>query len=402
MTGRSNRLEALAYGLAFFASVLGFVSIAASQICLGAAVALWLTSGNRFEMPPLKGPLLFFMGWTILAAIVSVDHAAALPQIKKMLGFAMLPVIYTLFRTTSAARRLMEGWFAVGFITVGVSFVQFYLKWRESVSRGEPFLRGYLGDRITGLMSHWMTFSETTLLILVVLGSYVLFRDRDRSGAAVWRFLAAWLAAGIVLSWTRSAWIATAVVGAYFVWFWKPRLLWLAPIALIALPFAVSQPVTSRVDSRVIMWRTGARMIQDHPWFGVGPERVGPTFMDYLPPDVPDKLPPAYYAHLHNTFVHYAAERGLPIVLALLWLFGKVLWDMGRALRRAPPGPGDERFLLQGAIAATIALTIVGMTNVSMGDSEVLGAWLAVVAIGYRAAQAVGNNCPSRNPAPHS
>ena len=62
------------------------------------------------------------MVWTILAAIVSVDHAAALPQIKKFLGLAMLPVIYTLFRTTTAARRLMEGWFAIGFITVSVSF----------------------------------------------------------------------------------------------------------------------------------------------------------------------------------------------------------------------------------------------------------------------------------------
>ncbi len=387
MTGRTNRLEAWAYGFAFFASVLGFASIAASQICLGAAVALWLAARRRFEIPPLKGPLLFFMGWTILAAIVSVDHYAALPQIKKMLGFAMLPVIYTLFRTTSAARRLMEGWFAIGFITVSVSFVQFYLKWRTSIARGEPFLQGYLGDRITGLMSHWMTFSETTVLILAMLGGYVLFRDRARRGGALWSFLAAWIVAGIILSWTRSAWIATAVIGVYFVWFWKPRLLWLAPIALLGLPFAVSQPVTSRIDSRVIMWRTGVRMIQDHPWFGVGPERVGPTFMEYLPPDVPKELPPAYYAHLHNTFVHYAAERGLPIVLALLWLFGKVLWDMSRALRGTPPGPSDERFLLHGTIAATIALLIVGMSNVSMGDSEVLGAWLAVVAVGYRAAR---------------
>lgn len=395
MTGRSIRLEAWAYGFAFFASVLGFASIAASQICLGAAVALWLAAGKRFEMPPLKGPLLFFLGWTVLAAIVSVDHYAALPQIKKMLVFAMLPVIYTVFRTTSAARRLMEGWFAIGFITVSVSFVQFYLKWRETVARGEPFLQGYLGDRITGLMSHWMTFSETTLLILVVLGSYVLFRDRARPGGALWSLLAVWLTAGIALSWTRSAWIATAIVSVYFVWFWKPRLLWLAPLALLGLPFVVSQQVTERVDSRVIMWRTGARMIQDHPWFGVGPERVGPTFAEYLPDDIPSELPQAYYAHLHNTFVHYAAERGLPIVLALLWLFGRVLWDMGRALRRAPPGPSDERFLLQGAIAASIALLVVGMSNVSMGDSEVLGAWLAVIAVGYRAVQKV---CPIPHP----
>ena len=396
MTGRSNRLEELAFGFAFFASVLGFVSIAASQICWGAAVGLWLAARKRFEMPPLKGPLLFFMGWTILAAFVSVDHAAALPQIKKMLVFAVLPVVYTLFRTTSAARRLMEGWFAVGFITVGVSFVQFYLKWSESIARGEPFLRGYLSDRITGLMSHWMTFSETTVLILAMLASYVLFRDRSRPGGPIWALLTAWVVAGIALSWTRSAWIATAVLSVYFVWFWKPRLLWLGLIPLSALPLVLSQPaVTSRVDSRVIMWRTGARMIQDHPLFGVGPERVGPTFMDYLPPDVPKELPDAYYAHLHNTFVHYAAERGLPIVLALLWLFGKVLWDMSRALNRVPPGPGDRRFLLHGTIAATIALLTVCLTNVSLGDSEVLAAWLAVVAVGYRAKEEAGNNCQS-------
>ena len=62
--------------------------------------------------------------------------------------------------------------------------MQFYFKWRESIERNEPFLQGYLGDRITGLMSHWMTFSETTLLILVMLGSYILFRDRVRQGGA--------------------------------------------------------------------------------------------------------------------------------------------------------------------------------------------------------------------------
>jgi hypothetical protein len=79
----------------------------------------------------------------------------------------------------------------------------------------------------------------------------------------------------------------------------------------------------------------------------------------------------------------------------LLWLFGKVLWDMSRALNRVPPGPGDRRFLLHGTIAATIALFIVCLTNVSLGDSEVLAAWLAVVAVGYRAKEEPGNNCQS-------
>lgn len=395
---RSSRLEAWAFGFAFFASVLSFVSIAAFQICLGAALALLLLARKPLEMPPLKAPLALFVGWTVVALVASDDMTAGLPQIKKFFVLLMLPLIYTLFRTTSAAVRLMEGWFAVGVITVGVGFVQFYIKWQRSVALDEPFLQGYEGDRITGLMSHWMTFSETTLLILVALASYVLFREISRTGTALWPLVLGWLATGIVLSFTRSVWIAAAVLAVYFVTISKPRLLLLAPVALAVLAIAAPEPVESRIrsivspaasSSRVILWRTGWRMVQSHPWFGVGLEQVGPLFEEYMPADVPDELSPAYSAHLQNTFVHYAAERGLPAVLALLWLFGKVLWDLGRAVRRAPPGVGDARFLLQAAITATVAVVIISLSNVSLGDSEVMGAWMSLVAVGYRAAESV-------------
>lgn len=395
---RSSRLESWAFGFAFFASVLSFVSIAAFQICLGAALALLLLARKPLEMPPLKAPLALFVGWTVVALVASDDMTAGLPQIKKFFVLLMLPLIYTLFRTTSAAVRLMEGWFAVGVITVGVGFVQFYLKWRRSVTLNEPFLQGYEGDRITGLMSHWMTFSETTLLILAALAGYVLFRKMSRTGAALWPLVLGWLATGIVLSFTRSVWIAAAVLAVYFVAISKPRLLLLAPVALAVLAVASPESLKTHIQSitspdarsaRVIMWRTGAQMIEVNPWFGVGLEQVGPRFAEFMPTDVPDELPAAYYAHLHNTFVHYAAERGLPVVLALLWLFGKVLWDLSNAVRRAPPGSGDARFLLQAAIAGTVCVLIISLFNVSLGDSEVMGAWLAMVAVGYRAAESV-------------
>lgn len=395
---RSSRLESWAFGFAFFASVLSFVSIAGFQICLGAALVLLLLARKPLEIPPLKAPLALFVSWTVMALVASDDMTAGLPQIKKFFVLLMLPLIYTLFRSTSSAVRLMEGWFAVGVITVGVGFVQFYLKWRRSVALDEPFLQGYLGDRITGLMSHWMTFSETTLLIVAALASYVLFRGRSRMGAALWPIVLAWLTAGIVLGYTRSVWIAAAMLAVYFVAISKPRLLLLAPVVLLLLAVAAPESVQTHIQSitstdarsaRVIMWRTGARMIESNPWFGVGLEQVGPRFAEFVPTDVPDELPLAYYAHLHNTFVHYAAERGLPVVLALLWLFGKVLWDLSNAVRRAPPGPGDARFLLQAAIAGTVCVLIISLFNVSLGDSEVMGAWLALVAVGYRAAESV-------------
>jgi putative inorganic carbon (hco3(-)) transporter len=125
-------------------------------------------------------------------------------------------------------------------------------------------------------------------------------------------------------------------------------------------------------------------MIEAHPWFGVGPERVGPLFRQFLPADV-ETLPDAYYGHLHSIYVHYAAERGLPAVLFLLWFFGQTLWDHTRALRRLPSSRRDDRrFLLHAVIAATVAVMVVGCTDVTLGDSEVLGIYLALVALGYR------------------
>jgi O-antigen ligase len=128
-------------------------------------------------------------------------------------------------------------------------------------------------------------------------------------------------------------------------------------------------------------------MIGAYPWFGVGPERVGPRFREFVPGDV-ETLPPAYYAHLHNIYVHYAAERGLPAVVLLLWFFGQGLWDHTHALRRlSRSGRDDRRFLLHAAVAATIAVLVVGCFDVTLGDSEVLGVYLAFMALGYRAAE---------------
>ena len=57
------------------------------------------------------------------------------------------------------------------------------------------------------------------------------------------------------------------------------------------------------------MWETGWNMVRAHPWLGVGPERVGPRFEEFMPP-WEGELPDAYYGHLHNIYIHYAAERG--------------------------------------------------------------------------------------------
>src|SRR5207253_3286011 len=96
-------------------------------------------------------------------------------------------------------------------------------------------------------------------------------------------------------------------------------------------------------------------------------------------------LPQGWYGHLHNIYVHYAAERGIPTLLALLWLLVKVLVDFSLGLRKLPPGPSDGRFVLRGAIAVVIATMVSGCFELNLGDSEVLTMFLVTIACGYTA-----------------
>jgi len=90
--------------------------------------------------------------------------------------------------------------------------------------------------------------------------------------------------------------------------------------------------------------------------------------------------------HLHNLYLEYAAERGIPVLLILLAMLGQILWDYSKALRKLPKGLDDRRFLLHGGIAVVIAILIEGFADVNLGDSEVLTLFLVVVSLGYLAA----------------
>jgi hypothetical protein len=62
-----------------------------------------------------------------------------------------------------------------------------------------------------------------------------------------------------------------------------------------------------------------------------------------------------------------------------------MLWDCARAIRRLSPGRSQQRFLLHGSIAVTIAILIEGLFEFNLGDSEVLMMFVSIVALAYAA-----------------
>jgi O-antigen ligase len=395
-------LQRTASYLSFGSAVAILLSIAVSQVLLALALAALLLSGTRLRLPPIWPPLAVFLAGTLVSLALSADPAAGLPQVRKFYVFFILLAVFSSVRDLTLTRRLFQAWVVAAAFSASWGLVQFAHKLSQARALGMNFYDYYTGERITGTMSHWMTFGGEQMFALLALGAFVFFGPERRIGR-LWP----WLGCGVLivtallLGQTRSIWLATLAGGVYLIWFWNRRVVLILPLALAAVvllgPTSVRERFTSMfrprkdIDSnefRLVTWRTGLRMIEAHPWFGLGPEGPRLRFNDYVPPDIPRPLPAGWYGHLHNIYLHYAAERGIPVMLALVWLLVKLLFDFSRAIRKLPPGPGDRRFVLRGAIAIVIATMVGGCFELNLGDSEVLTMFLVAVACGYVAAGA--------------
>jgi putative inorganic carbon (HCO3(-)) transporter len=396
MTFSQPVLVRAAYYVAFGSAVSILFSIAVSQILLGLAIAALLLSGEKLRLPRVWIPLGLFLLGTLISLALADTPAAGMPQVRKIYVFLMLPVVFSTIRDRLAMRRLFLTWGIVGAATAVWGLVQFAQKVRQARALGVNFYDYYTGERITGAMSHWMTFGGEEMFVLLMLGAFILFGPVRRL-RKLWPWLACagLLTLALVLGETRSIWVGTLVAGLYLIWCWKRTAVLLVPLLLALVIFFGPPSVRERfasflqpkgVDSnmfRIVTWRTGVRMIEKHPWFGLGPEEVRIEFNDYVPPDIPRPLPTGWYGHLHNIYLQYAAERGIPTMLLLMWALIQALADFTRGVRKLPPGPSDERFILHGAIAVVIATMAEGFFEVNLGDSEVLTMFLVAVACGY-------------------
>ncbi|MBI5083299.1 MAG: O-antigen ligase family protein [Acidobacteria bacterium] len=383
----TTRWEHAAFWCAFGAAATSSVSIAASQSFLGLALAAMLAGRLRWRLPAHWPALAIFAGWTILSLAFSDAPRAGLPQIRKFYVWAMLFVVLSLFRSLRDVRWLAAAWLAGGTLSALRGLWQFAVKWSAAANSGQDFYLAYVGHRITGFMSHWMTFSGQMMIVLLFGAALLLWGKPQR--LLRWALIACLpvVALALVLAFTRGVWIATAAGGVYLLWSWKRWTVALLPLAALlafaAGPAGLRQRLVSLVrphgqtDSnlhRVYTMRTGIEMIKAHPLLGLGPERVGPHFTQYVPPDLPKQLPEGYYGHLHNIYVHFAAERGLPAMLALVWFLVMNLRDWLSALRA---GAGDGVWALRAGAAVLIGILVTGLFEYNLGDSEILAMTLA-------------------------
>lgn len=352
------------------------ISIAASGILLTLTIGLWvalLVSGHeRPTAPPFFGALLLYAAATLVSVLFSLDPTISLIDSRELLLFLVVPLVYRLARHEHAQTV------ATIIVTVGAASAVF------GVVQYGILEYDNLGQRPTGTMGHYMTYSGLLVLVIGLAGARILFDRRERSWSAL--VMPALLVA-LTLTLTRSYWIGAGAALALLLVLKDLRLLAVVPV-LAALVLAMAPPqVTTRIYSafdlqdptvrdRFAMARAGLRIIQNHPLTGVGPDMVQEVYPEYRDANAVQENNP----HLHNVPLHIAAERGLPALAVWLGFLILVVGGLVKRLRT------DGFHALSAAgLAAVVGMLAGGLFEYNFGDSEFLMLFLVLITLPHAA-----------------
>jgi putative inorganic carbon (hco3(-)) transporter len=379
LTAGDQPHDRLEYGA--LAALLGFaaalqISIAVAQSLLALTVVLLVIllvrRQERPRVPAFFWPLAAYGAWTLLSAATSIDPREGFSDSRQLLLLLIIPAVYRLAEGRRAL-RVADVIITVGALSALAGIIQYGI-----------FNFDHLGRRPQGAMGHYMTYSGLLMLVIVAGAARLMFRRSDR----IWTALvmpALLVALGLTL--TRGAW-----VGAFLglgVLFALRDFRTLAVLPVVAAIFVALAPaaVTDRMYSmfdlndpsnrdRVAMARSGARMIQDHPLTGVGPNMVPRVYEQYRDPLAVNPTTP----HLHNVPLQIAAERGLPALAIWLWFLIVAARGLWRRFRHT-----QTPSLAAAGLGALVAMLASGMFEHNFGDSEFLMLLLVLLTLPHAA-----------------
>ncbi|MDE2963779.1 MAG: O-antigen ligase family protein [Acidobacteriota bacterium] len=396
-----SHLDSIVFGSTTLAVVFPVISIAVSQTFLGLAILGFLLDRllNRrtiLRFPPVKLPLLLFIGATLVSWLASPEPGIGLPPIYKFWLFAIILLVANYFSRTRVGRAF-QALFAAGLVAAGFALVQYLV----------PSL-GSVDGRLTGFMGHWMTLSGGLMLVFLAMLGTLLFSAPRRP--ALWMVAVCFLGVTLLLTLTRSVWIASLACLLVAAWLRFPTLKTVLVsgagilILVVCLPDSLQKRLASIWDpahpsnaARLEIWKTGMQMVQAHPWFGVGPQRVSEVFFDYHPDPGARQRGGFFWIHMHNNLLQFAAERGIPCALAWLWLILRMGRDHWLGFRRARL-PSLEKSVHAGGFLSLLALFVAGLFEFNFGDSEVLMVFLFLVSAPYALVPTAGS--APRDPEP--
>jgi O-antigen ligase len=367
----------------------------AGGLCLALALAVWIARGGAGPVrTSLALPSLAWLAAMGLATLTALDRAAS----ARSLGKGLIPLAVGVLAWHAARRR----WGAIAivalFIGGGVASL---------IGTGHFFATGgRFPARAIGLTGSWMTFGlQLMLIICVALGILIAERRGAWRAGAVITVLTCM--AGLVTSFTRSAWLALVAGLVVLLGLRRPRALvalaLVATLAWFTLPGDLGERLRSAFDpahvtnrERVLMWDAGMRAFRDRPWTGAGIHNLTTLLDRYRSPAAVE-----HPAHVHNSYLHVAVSTGIVGLIAFLVLCGAMVATAVGGTPRLHHARGLGVGVRLGVAAGTVGFLVAALFDHVFGDEQLLLlvfalAGLAWGARGWGEPAGVGPAAPKR------
>ena len=229
------------------------------------------------------------------------------------------------------------------------------------------------------------------LLLTIPLGGACLLGARTWGRRVFYLCCCGIMALCMILTFSRGAWLALLFAGLVFVLFLNPRLILLAPFALIALYFVLPETVITRFTSigdlsddstsyRLYIWLGTLAMLKDYWLCGIGPGE-----------DAFNMVYPAYSynaitaPHSHNLFLQIVCDVGitaLVVFILLLFVYFRMLCS---ALSREKDW--TSRMLQIAFTSGACGFMVQAMTEYSFYNYRVMFLFFVFLALGGLAAR---------------
>lgn len=117
--------------------------------------------------------------------------------------------------------------------------------------------------------------------------------------------------------------------------------------------------------TRIALWKAGIKIFKDHPFFGVGDIDLAQYYKHYKEPYHKE-----IQGHLHNNFFHVLATLGLFGLLAVIFLFYKII-DIDVKIYKQIKDKAIASSYALGTLAAFCGFIISGLTELNFWDHEI-------------------------------
>ncbi len=363
--------------------VLGLCAIGYASLLLN----LVRDRSRQLVWSPIHRYIILYAAVYMAGTVFSVNLAGSLKPGLLSIAFILFSIVLS---NAVEGRRQLDTLIVLmvlaGTAVAGYGILQYLFGWGyQSAAWVDSDMFSSISFRVPSTLENPNMLGQY-LILLIPVGGAKLLSAKDWLSRGFYFVCCGIMCVCMILTFSRGAWLGLLFAGMVFVLFLNPRLILLAPFALVALYFVLPEAVISRFTSignlgdnstsyRVFIWMGVLAMLKDYWMCGIGPGD-GAFNMVYPAYSYNQIVAP----HSHNLFLQIICDAGIVALVVFLILLFVYFRMMCSAISREK---NWARRMLQIAFTAGVCGFLVqAMTDYSFYNYRVMFLFWAYLALG--------------------